>query len=52
VLAPGAREKLAASPIKKVIGSDSYPGRCSDDFLDVYSLAPLLAEVLTKRLAR
>ncbi|HBT97725.1 MAG TPA: ribose-phosphate pyrophosphokinase [Desulfobulbaceae bacterium] len=51
VLAPGAREKLTASPIKKVIGSDSYPGRHSDDFLDVYSLAPLLAEVLTKRLA-
>ncbi|MDR3089622.1 MAG: ribose-phosphate diphosphokinase [Desulfobulbaceae bacterium] len=52
VLAPGAREKLVASPIKKVIGSDSYPGRRSDDFLDVYSLAPLLAEVLSKRLAR
>jgi len=52
VLAPGAREKLAASPIKKVIGSDSYPGRRGDDFLDVYSLAPLLADVLTKRLAR
>jgi len=52
VLAPGAREKLAASPIKKVIGSDSYPERRSDGFLDVYSLAPLLAEVLTQRLAR
>ncbi|MDR0477272.1 MAG: ribose-phosphate diphosphokinase, partial [Desulfobulbaceae bacterium] len=52
VLAPGAREKLAASPIKKVIGSDSYPGRHSDDFLEIYSLAPLLAEVIGKRLAR
>jgi len=52
VLAPGAREKLAASPIKKVIGSDSYPERHSDDFLDIYSLAPLLAQVLTQRLAR
>jgi len=51
VLAPGAREKLAASPIKKVIGSDSYPGRRSDDFLDVYSLAPLLAEVIGQQLA-
>ena len=51
VLAPGAREKLAASPIKKIIGSDSYPGRRSDDFLDIYSLAPLLAEVIGRNLS-
>ena len=50
VLAPGAREKLAASPIKKLIGSDSYPGRRNDDLIEVYSLAPLLAEVIGKHL--
>lgn len=50
VLAGKAAEKLAASPIKRIIGSDSYPGVSSDSLLDVYSVAPLLADVLRKYL--
>ncbi len=50
VLADGAREKFEASPVKRIIGSDSYPGRCSDSLLDVYSVAPLLASVLQSHL--
>jgi len=50
VLAGDARERLAASPVSRVIGSDTYPGRQSDTLLDVYSVAPLLAEVLRDHL--
>lgn len=50
VLAGSAREKFEKSPVKKIIGSDSYPGRQSDNLLDVYSVAPLLAEVLQNHL--
>jgi len=46
VLAGEAMEKFQASPVTRVIGSDTYPGRQSDRLLDVYSVAPLLAEVL------
>ncbi|MBU0962236.1 MAG: ribose-phosphate diphosphokinase, partial [Proteobacteria bacterium] len=43
VIAGEARQRFLASPISKVIGSDTYPGRISDDLFEVYSVAPLLA---------
>lgn len=50
VLSGDAREKFDNSPISKVIGSNTYPGRKSDELLDVYSVAPLVAGILQKRL--
>lgn len=50
VLAGEAIAKFQASPVSRIIGSDTYPGRCSDRLLDVYSVAPLLAEVLHNHL--
>ncbi len=50
VLAGDAEKKFAASPIGRIIGSDSYPGRESSSLVEVYSLAPLLAEVIEERL--
>lgn len=50
VLAGNARQKFADSRITKIIGSDTFPGRVSDDLLDIYSVAPLLAKVLGKYL--
>ncbi|SHO48787.1 ribose-phosphate diphosphokinase [Desulfopila aestuarii] len=50
VLAGDAMEKFAASPVSRIIGSDTYPGRQTGGFLDVYSVAPLLAEVLQSHL--
>jgi len=46
VMAGEARQRFMDSSISKIIGSDSYPGRVSDDLLEVYSLAPLLARTL------
>ncbi|WP_163338298.1 ribose-phosphate pyrophosphokinase [Desulfopila sp. IMCC35008] len=50
VLAGEAMEKFQKSPVTRVIGSDSYPGRESDDLISVYSVAPLLTEVLQRHL--
>lgn len=50
VMAGNARQRFIENGILKVIGSDSFPERESDDLLDVYSLAPLLAETLKKYL--
>jgi ribose-phosphate pyrophosphokinase len=50
VIAGNARERFLDSPITRVIGSDSYPGRVSDDLFDIYSVAPLIAGVLRKQL--
>jgi ribose-phosphate pyrophosphokinase len=50
VIAGQARDKFADSPITRVIGSDTYPGRVSDDLFDIYSVAPLIAGVLRKQL--
>ncbi len=51
VLAGDSRERFTRSGVKKVIGSDTYPGACSDgQLLEVYSVAPLLADVLRKHL--
>ncbi len=50
VMAGNARQRFVENGISKVIGSDSFPDRNSDELLDVYSLAPLLAETLKKYL--
>ena len=50
VMAGEARKKFAESGIKKVIGSDSYPGVQSDELLDVYSIAPLMGQILSNHL--
>lgn len=50
VLAGSAREKFKNSAIRKIIGSDTYPGITTDDLLDVYSVAPLLADILREQL--
>ncbi len=46
VLAGGAREQFVAKGINCIIGADTYPGRESDDLLQVYSVAPVIAEEL------
>ncbi|MEN8140022.1 MAG: ribose-phosphate diphosphokinase [Thermodesulfobacteriota bacterium] len=50
VLSGDCRQKMEENGIKKVIGTDTYPDRVSDDLLDIYSVAPLVAQVLTKKL--
>lgn len=50
VMAGDCMEKFRGGPISKVIGSDTYPGRVGNDLLDVYSVAPLLAEVIEQHL--
>ena len=50
VLSGDARKRFDESPISRVIGSDTYPGVASDSLLDVYSVAPLIAQVLQKQL--
>ncbi|MBB5348506.1 ribose-phosphate pyrophosphokinase [Desulfoprunum benzoelyticum] len=50
VLSGDSRDRFKASPIGRIIGSDTYPGSVSDELLDVYSVAPLLAEILEKHL--
>lgn len=50
VMAGDARKRFDDSPISKIVGSDTYPGRRSDNLFDVYSVAPLLAKVLSKYL--
>jgi len=51
VMAGDARQRFLESSISKVIGSDSFPGRVSDDLLEVYSIAPLLAKILKSYLS-
>jgi len=50
VMAGDAEKKFRNGPIDRVIGTDTYPGRESDDFFEVYSVAPLLADVLENHL--
>ena len=50
VLCGEARQKIAEQKIRKVIGADTYPGRQPDDLVEVYSVAPLVAEVLSRQL--
>jgi ribose-phosphate pyrophosphokinase len=44
VLPEEARARFRERGIDRIIGSDTYPGRRSDDLLDLYSVAPLIAE--------
>lgn len=46
VLAGNCRERFAQSRISKVFGADTYPGRTGDSLVEVYSVAPLIAETL------
>jgi len=50
VMAGDSLEKFRASPVSKILGSDTYPGRESNDIMDVYSVAPLLAEIIEEYL--
>ncbi|HHO48455.1 MAG TPA: ribose-phosphate pyrophosphokinase [Desulfobacteraceae bacterium] len=47
VLPEEARARFRARGIERIIGSDTYPGRRSDDLLDLYSVAPLIVEGIT-----
>ena len=47
VLPQEARARFKARGINRIIGSDTYPGRQSDDLLDLYSVAPLIAQELS-----
>ena len=50
VMAGDSQEKFRTSPVSKIIGSDTYPGMESNDLMDVYSVAPLLAEIIEDHL--
>lgn len=50
VLGGNARQKFKENGIGKIIGADTYPGVQSDDLLDVFSVAPLIADVLKRQL--
>ncbi len=50
VLSGDCRQRMIDNGINKVIGADTYPGRISDDLLDLYSVAPLVARTLSKQL--
>ena len=43
-------KRFEKSAIRKVIGSDTYPGISGDDLVEVYSVAPLLADILKEQL--
>jgi len=46
ILAGEARERFRERGITRIIGSDTYPGRQSDELIEVYSVAPLIAREL------
>ena len=50
VLAGDIPAQFKARGIRKIIGSDTYPGKQSDDFLEIYSVAPMIAGVLKRYL--
>lgn len=50
VMAGGAVERFNNSPIAKVYGSDTYPGRVNSELFEVYSVASLLADVVKQQL--
>ncbi len=50
VLSGNAREKFKEAGIGKIIGADTYPGVKNDYLLDLYSVAPLVADVLNRHL--
>jgi ribose-phosphate pyrophosphokinase len=46
VLAGAARERFVEKGIGCIIGADTYPGRESDGLLQIYSVAPVIADEL------
>ncbi|MBM9615647.1 ribose-phosphate diphosphokinase [Desulfobulbus rhabdoformis] len=44
VLAGNARERFIEKGIGCIIGADTYPGTQSDDLLQIYSVAPVIAD--------
>ena len=46
VLAGDARARFLEKKITRIIGADTYPGRVSDDLLEMYSVAPMIAREL------
>lgn len=46
VLAGNARERFVARGINCIIGADTYPGQESDELLQLYSVAPVIADEL------
>lgn len=46
VLAGGARERFIEKGIGCIIGADTYPGTASDELLQIYSVAPVIADEL------
>lgn len=50
VLAGQSREKCKEHGITRIIGADTYPGVESDGLLDIFSVAPLVADVLKRQL--
>ncbi len=50
VLAGDARRKFKEAGINRIIGADTFPGICSDELLDVFSIAPLVASNLKRQL--
>jgi ribose-phosphate pyrophosphokinase len=50
VLCGEARQGLQQAGIRRVFGTDTYPGVQIDSLLDIYSVAPLIAEELSRHL--
>lgn len=50
VLAGQSRQKFKDHGIGKIIGADTYPGVESDELLDIFSVAPLVASTLKRHL--
>lgn len=50
VLAGDARRKFQEAGINRIIGADTVPGTSSDDLLDVFSVAPMVARNLRRQL--
>jgi len=46
ILAGDARARFLEKKITRIIGADTYPGRVSDDLLEMYSVAPMIAREL------
>ena len=46
VLSGNARERFQEKGIHRIIGADTFPGTKSDDLLEVYSVAPVVAKEL------
>lgn len=46
VLSGGARDRFKEKGIHRIIGADTFPGTRTDDLLEVYSVAPIVAQEL------